>query len=137
MRLLRGGGAVSFALRLAPAVQQAVEGGRAAGPLHGGGRLQVHQVVVGLAHPGLLTLVAPPEKELGALLKEAAWRGRKPENRTAHTKVLVSLGTLAEAGRDGETPGHYYLHLNTTHTHTHLKTSNATIVSITFLDCGL
>lgn len=74
MRLLPGGGTVSSALGLAPAVQQAVDGGRPAGPLHGGRGLQVHQVVVGLAHPGVLALVAPPEEELGTLLEEAAWR---------------------------------------------------------------
>lgn len=73
MRLLRGDTTISFALRLAPAVQQAVDGGRSAGPLHGGRRLQVHQVVVGLAHPGVFALVAPPEEELGTLLEEAAW----------------------------------------------------------------
>lgn len=67
---LGGGGAVGFAGGLAPAVQQAVEGGRAP---HRGRRLQVHQVVVGLAHPRVLPLVAPPEEELCTLPEEAAW----------------------------------------------------------------
>lgn len=74
MRRPRGGGTISVALGLAPAVQQAVDGGRPAGALLARRRLQVHQVVVGLAHPGLFALVAPPEEELGALLEEAAWR---------------------------------------------------------------
>lgn len=77
MGLLHGGRTIKFALRLAPAVQQAVEGGRPAGSLRRRGRLQVHQVIVGLAHPGLFALVAPPEEELCALLEEAAWSDRK------------------------------------------------------------
>lgn len=56
------------AVGLAPALaaEHAAERGCSAG------LLQVHQVVVGLAHPRLLALVTPPEEELGALLEEAA-----------------------------------------------------------------
>lgn len=73
MGLLHGGRTISFALSLAPAVQQAVEGGCSAGSLHRSRRLQIHQVIVGLAHPGIFALVAPPEEELCTLLEEAAW----------------------------------------------------------------
>jgi len=73
--LPRGGSAVGFALVLTPAAEHAAERGRPAGLLHRARRLQVHQVIVRLAHARLLALVTAPEEELGALLKEAAWSG--------------------------------------------------------------
>lgn len=70
MWIPRGSGTVGFSL--APgqqlAVEHAAEGGRAAGPVQRGCVLQVHQVVVRLAHPRLLALVPPAEEQLGALL---------------------------------------------------------------------
>lgn len=74
MWLPRGGGAVGFALP-ALAGEHAAERGGAAGPLHGGRRLQVHQVIVRLAHPRVLALVTAAEEQLGTLLEEAACRG--------------------------------------------------------------
>lgn len=75
MWLPHGGRAISFALILALAVEHAAKRCRSAGPLHCGRRLQVHQVIVRLAHPRVLPLVTAPEEELGALLEEAAWSG--------------------------------------------------------------
>lgn len=99
--LLRGGAAVSFALALAPAVQQTVKGGRAPRPLHGGRRLQIHQVVVRLAHPGVLALMAPPEEELCALLEEAAWGRGERGNGCAGTRVFIGshLRRVSRRGR--------------------------------------
>lgn len=73
----RGGRAIGFTLILTLAIEHAAERGCPARPLHRGRRLQVHQVVVGLAHARILALVTPPEEELGALLKEAACKWRK------------------------------------------------------------
>lgn len=73
MWLLCGGRTIGFALSLAPAVQQTVKGGCPPRSLHRSWTLQIHQVVVGLAHAGVLALMMPPEKELCTLLEEAAW----------------------------------------------------------------
>lgn len=80
MRIPQGSRAVSFALvlaALAVADEHAAKRGGPAGPLHCGRRLEVSQVVVRLAHPRLFALVATPEEELGALLKEAPCSKRK------------------------------------------------------------
>ena len=68
MWLPHGGRAIGFALTLTLAVEHPAERGCSAGPLHCSRRLQVNQVVVGLAHPRVLALVTPPEEELGTLL---------------------------------------------------------------------
>lgn len=75
MWLPHGGRAIGFALILTLAVEHTAKRGRSAGPLHGGRRLQVNQVIVRLAHPRVLALVTPPEEELGTLLQEAACVG--------------------------------------------------------------
>lgn len=77
MWLPHGGRAVGFALILTLAVEHAAKCGCSAGPLHCCRRLQVHQVIVRLAHPRVLALVTPPEEELGTLLKEAACSGEQ------------------------------------------------------------
>lgn len=81
MRLRCGSRAVSFALALTLAAEHAADGGGAAGPLHRGSRLQVDQVVVGLAHARVFPLVASPEEEPGTLLKEAACSTEKRRTR--------------------------------------------------------
>lgn len=70
-----GGRAVCFALIFAPAVEHAAKRGCSAGSVHCSWRLQIHQVIVRLAHPRVLALVTPPEEELCTLLEEAAWSG--------------------------------------------------------------
>lgn len=79
MWLPRGGRAIGFTLILTLAIEHTAERGCPARPLHRSRRLQVHQVVVGLAHARILALVTPPEEELGALLKEAACSGEGQE----------------------------------------------------------
>lgn len=66
--------AVGFAAALGQQlpVDDASEGGGPALLVDGGRVLQVHQVVVRLAHARVLPLVSPPEEQLGALAEEAA-----------------------------------------------------------------
>lgn len=71
MLVLHRGRAIDFTL-LSFAAKHSAMGGCPAGPLHCGRRLQVHQIVVGLAHPWVLALVTPPEEELCTPLEEAA-----------------------------------------------------------------
>lgn len=86
-----GGRAISFALAFTLAAEHAADGGGAADPLHGGSRLQVDQVVVGLAHARVFPLVAPPEEEPGTLLKKAACS--KEGRRTWHQHRQTSFCT--------------------------------------------
>lgn len=72
MWLPHGGRAVGFALILTLAREHTAKRGCSAGSFHCSWRLQVNQVIVGLAHPRVLALVTSPKEELGTLLKEAA-----------------------------------------------------------------
>jgi hypothetical protein len=62
-----------------------------AGAVHRRRLLQVHQVVMGLAHPRLLALVPPAEEQLGALLEEASCVPKEGR--------IWLMVTLAERGR--------------------------------------
>lgn len=101
-------GAVGFALVLGQkfAVDDFPEGSRPLLPLgHGGDlrwRLQVLQVVVGLAHARILPLVPPPEEQLGALVQETAYKGQQRERSDAGTRVLDSRPKAEPRWRSNE-----------------------------------
>lgn len=72
VRLAGRGRAVGFAFVFALAAEHAADGRSPTRSLHRGRRLQINQVIVGLAHPRLLPLVSPPEEQPRSLLKETA-----------------------------------------------------------------
>lgn len=67
-----GGRAIGFALVFTFAVEHAAECGSPAGALYCTRRIQVHQVIVRLAHARLLPLVTPPKEKPRTFLQEAA-----------------------------------------------------------------
>ena len=97
MLFLQGGsgclgcGAVGFALALGQqlAVHHPAESGCAVLSVHRHRLLQVHQVVVRLAHPRVFTLAAPAEEQLGTLLQEAAsWWEEEEKTRRGCRKLI-------------------------------------------------
>lgn len=66
-----GGRAIGLTLVFALAAEHAANGGCPAGPLYSR-RIQVHQVIVGLAHTWVFPLVTPAKEQSGTFLKKAA-----------------------------------------------------------------